>query len=468
MIRSPLSISLRLGLLFAGIAAAVFVATGAYLYLTLSSQMSQRDDNDLLNKAVLIRQLLHGLPAEERLPAHLQEVLGRVIGQDGVLLRVADTNGQVLVDTAPIEMSTPVTGLVPTPIHRAPEAKDIASRVGSGGPTRSLSVLASVGGRNLEVTLRRLRSDRLAILRRYAFDLLGALTAGTLIATLLGFFAVRSGLGPLRGVVIQANTISAQKLNTRLAIDDVPAELRELCIAFNAMLNRLEDGVQRLSSFSADLAHDMRTPVNALMMQSQVALSRERTREEYQTLLASNLEEYERLSRMIENTLFLARADNAQLALNREMLDVQSEVAYILDYFDILAEDKGIAIELDDRNQGILFADPVLVRRALNNLISNAITHTPTGGEIHVLVREDDHWLELSVENTGPGISELDISHVFERYYRGDAARAYGNSTGLGLAIVRAIMTLHDGSAIVATAPNGRTKFSLRFPRVNY
>lgn len=266
------------------------------------------------------------------------------------------------------------------------------------------------------------------------------------------------------GLAATARHINARRLTTRMPVDELPLELRPLSTGFNVMLERLEEGVQRLSGFAADLAHDLRTPVNALMMQTQVALSRARTLDEYQALLASNLEEYERLSRMIENTLFLARADNAQLAVRRDRIDVRAELEHIREYFEMVAEDKQVALGLDDVPSSPLYADPVLLQRAVNNLVSNAIAHTPHGGAVSLGANRDGEWLTIRVTNSGAGIPPEHLGHVFERYYRGDEARAAGSSAGLGLSIVRAIMHLHGGAADVESIPGQRTVFLLRFP----
>jgi len=460
MTARPVSIALRLGLLFAAIAAAVFVAVGAYLYQTLAHQMGGRDDTDLLNKAMLVRQILSAVPERGGLPQLTETTLSRVIGQDGVVLQVATLDGRRLAGP-----DVPIAGAQPpVPLDRDPGTADVAARTDADGAKRILSVLAASGEGLLRVTLVRTRSDRLAILRRYALDLLGALAVGMAAATALGFAAVRHGLRPMHGLAATARDINAHRLTTRVPVDTLPVELRPLSIGFNAMLDRLEEGVQRLSGFAADLAHDLRTPVNALMMQTQVALSRERTPDEYQSLLASNLEEYERLSRMIENTLFLARADNAQLAVRRDRLDVRQELEHIREYFEMVAEDRQIVLSLDDVPPVPLSADPVLLQRAVNNLVSNAIAHTPEGGVVSLGADTDGAWLTIRVANSGAGIPPVHIAHVFERYYRGDDARTTGSSAGLGLAIVRAIMRLHGGTADVESIPGQRTVFLLRFP----
>jgi two-component system heavy metal sensor histidine kinase CusS len=379
------------------------------------------------------------------------------------MLRIVAPSGQALLDT--MGAMPAAAGALRDPVAplREPQPGDIAIAAGPAGVARVLTVLAGADGGVLRVTLARTRSDRLAILKRYAVDLLVALALGTMLATALGFAAVRRGLRPLYGMIARANDISAHRLDRRLETNGMPAELRELGLAFNAMLDRLEEGVQRLSGFAADLAHDLRTPVNALMLQAQVALSRDRPVDEYQALLASTLEEYERLARMIENTLFLARADNAQLALRRDALDVRAELAHIREYFEMLAEDRNVSLTLAETPALTLWADPVLLRRAVNNLVSNAIEHTPAGGVVTLRAERDKEWLALAVSNSGSGIAQAERERVFERYYRADPARAAGSSTGLGLAIVRAIMQLHGGRANVEER-QGDTVFVLRFP----
>jgi len=466
--RTPLSISLRLGVLFAAIAAGVFGVVDAYLYQTLAVQMEERDDADLLNKGLLVRQLLSTLPAGGRMPQEqLQAVLAPVIGQEGVSLHVALPDGRVLVST--VQDEGRLSAYVPVPLTRAPERLDIVEVEGEQSPTHVLDMLADYGGlgarTQVRVLLLRERSDRLAILQRYRIDLLTALGAGILLASALGFWAIRSGLRPLRGMVAKANDIHTHHLNTRLDPASMPAELREMAVAFNDMLDRLEEGVQRLSGFAADLAHDLRTPINALMMQTQVALGQERSIDEYQALLASTQEEYERLSRMIENTLFLARAENAQLAMRRERLDIKRELAHIADYFEMLAEEKNVQLTLGPMPSQPLFADPVLLRRAVNNLMSNAITYTPPGGRVRLEARAEESWITISVSNSGDGVPSFDLERVFDRYYQADPARASGSSVGLGLPIVRVIMHLHGGGAQAEIHPGADTVFSLCFPR---
>jgi two-component system heavy metal sensor histidine kinase CusS len=280
---------------------------------------------------------------------------------------------------------------------------------------------------------------------------------------LLGFAVARRGLAPLGRVTAAAGGISPSQLDQRLDIAKAPAEIADLARAFNHMLDRLQDGYERLSQFSADLAHDLRTPISNLMVQSQVVLARPRSVEEYQVLLASNIEEYERLARMAESMLFLARADNAQIALRREHLDMERELRRIAEYFEGVAEEAGVTLAVDAA--GTLNADPVLLNRALSNLIANAIRYTPRGAVIRVSARpRPDGGYTIQVVNPGAGIAPEHLSRLFDRFYRADSARAGSEAaSGLGLAIVKAVMGLHGGTVHVESGKNQETLFELRF-----
>jgi two-component system heavy metal sensor histidine kinase CusS len=180
-------------------------------------------------------------------------------------------------------------------------------------------------------------------------------------------------------------------------------------------------------------------------------------------LLGSGLEEYERLTRMVESMLFLARADNAQVALGRSALDGKEELQRIAEYFEGIAEDVGV--RLDVEGSATVNADPALFRRAVNNLVSNAIRYTPSGGTVSLHVEQKPTSTLISVSNPGQGIDAEHLPRLFDRFYRVDEARSQSaSSTGLGLAIVASIMKLHGGQAMVSSTPNEMTTFTLLFP----
>jgi two-component system heavy metal sensor histidine kinase CusS len=251
----------------------------------------------------------------------------------------------------------------------------------------------------------------------------------------------------------------------RLDSEAAPLELRQLTHAFNAMLDRLADGYQHLSQFSADLAHEIRTPVGALIGQTQVTLARTREPEEYQQVLESNLEELSRLSHIAENILFLAHADHAALSVEREPIDLREELVRIADYFEGPADERGMrfVVEAD----GMAWVNPMLCRRAINNLVVNAVRYGASDTVVRLRGSQDEEGATVVVENDGAPIPEEQLGRLFDRFYRADAARsAFTESSGLGLAIVKAIMHLHSGTACVVCPAPGVVRFELRFPGV--
>ena len=173
-------------------------------------------------------------------------------------------------------------------------------------------------------------------------------------------------------------------MDDRVPLGTVPAELHDLAKAFNAMLSRLEDSFRRLSDFSSDLAHEMRTPISNLMTQTEVALSRSRSADEYREVLYSSLEEYGRLARMTSDMLFLAKSGDDTPLPRTETVDLATETAELFDFFGALAEERGAALEL--LGQGSVRGDRLMIRRAISNLLSNAIRYTPRGGAVQVRI----------------------------------------------------------------------------------
>lgn len=457
------SITRRLAVLFAVVVMLTLAAVGSYLYRSLASQLEFRDDSELIGKVTQTRHLLEEARSIADIEKTRDAFLNVVFAHEGLIFVLARANGEVLIQN--VQAPTFPPRLKTVPVGREPTVQDISDWQTSRGPLRAIAAQGAIGvagGEALEILLAREGVERVALLADYRFDLIFACIVGGFIASLLGWLTVRRGLEPVSLVAKKANEISSRKLDTRLNIDEAPQELRELTGAFNAMLDRLEDGVRRLSGFSADLAHDLRTPLNSLMLKSQVGLSRPRSADEYRALLESNIEEYERLSRIIESTLFLARADNAQLALKLEDVNVRSTLDKVAEYFSGIAEEAGVRLAVSGDAYAI--ADHTLMERAVSNLVANGIRHTAPGATLRMTASEHEDAVTITVENPGAGIAAEHLDRVFDRYFRIDASRTERTaSAGLGLSIVKAIMNLHEGHAQVAS--DGRTtRFTLVFP----
>ncbi|MDN7849240.1 heavy metal sensor histidine kinase [Burkholderia seminalis] len=465
MSASPASYSLlrRLTLAFAVVAALVFALTGAYLYRSLSAELTRRDDIEISGKLNQFLQLAHASGSTAALradPAVFHEVL---LSHPGVYLGIYDAQDRPLVEHSDVAGNT-LASVITAP-HPAGGAAGPFSCSPSGiGTSRCVYARATLpSGEAIQVALARTATDRQSLLESYRVDIWLAAAVGALLVGALGYAVASRGLRPVESLGRQTSRIEAHNLNARLDARGGPVELRELAMSVNRMLDRLERAFVRLSQFSSDLAHDMRTPLANVISSSQVTLSRARTTEEYETLIDSNIEECERLQRMIENMLFLARTDNARQHLKTAELDAGSELRRLASYFQALADEAGVRIDV--RGEAPVVADATLFRRAVSNLASNALEHAQAASAIELAVSVQGNDAVVEVTNRGAAIPPEQVERIFERFYRIDSSRhGAARNAGLGLAIVKSIMELHRGKVEV-TSRDGRTTFALYFPR---
>lgn len=459
------SLTVRLALLFALATLLTFALVGSYLYYSLARQLENHDDQQLLGKVVLMQHLVGKAASVQSIRQDPHLFMDAGLGHDDLLLLLRSADGAPLLNTRPAAGTLPMLPL--SAVDQLPDHKSrLNLRTSTGLPVRATALWARIdrSGEQVQVIVAHNTSASIAMLASYRSQILGAALAGAGLAALLGYVLLRRGLQPTRLIAQQAHLITAQRLDRGLDVASAPYELQQLVIAFNEMLDRLHDSFQRLSQFSADLAHDLRTPINNLMVQTQVALAQPRSQEEYQGLLESNVEEYERLARMLDNMLFLARADHAHVALSLEDLDCHLELQRIADYFEGVAADSGVRLRIEA--SGSVRADPMLLRRAISNLVANAIRYTASGQTIRLQAIQIDDAAIITVSNPGQQISEAAIPRLFDRFYRADPARSdSASSTGLGLAIVQSIMKLHGGQVELSRSADQLTVFSLRFPQ---
>lgn len=459
------SLTFRLSFLFAMTAIVLLAGTGTFLYHFLHNELMKRDHEELLGKVDLFRHQLSTVDTPRRIMAAPSQFRDVIIGHPHLRLALMDEPGNVLLSSA---NWTPAAELLRNTVASDSTPTDAAIAMPSASyPYHSIAAWGALGDHRssrVRIVLALEADEAQSLLARYRKTLLVTMLLSTIAAASLGFFIARRGLRPLHTMAGTASEISATHLQKRLSVADAPAELKELATAFNAMLGRLHRSFDRLSDFSSDLAHELRTPINNLMGQTQVALSRTRDAEEYRTVLESNLEEHERLARMIRDMLFLAKADNALEPLMTEYVDLRAELDKITEFYQMLADENGLRIVAS--GNGTISADRILVQRAIGNLISNAIRHSPPDGEIRVMVTPTSESVELHVSNQGPGIAGDHMARIFDRFYRADHARGRGDmGSGLGLAIVKSIMELHGGQVGVESQPDQHTTFTLYFAR---
>ncbi|MGV8921363.1 MAG: heavy metal sensor histidine kinase [Pseudomonas sp.] len=455
------SLTLRATLGFALVAMFSVGGAGLYLYESMQQTVMLRSDHAVLARLDHFRKLLRYDLTLEKLQSSPQLFENMLDSEEDIFI-IGEPGKAPVISVNPLHAPLPDMPIASQ--DRALNDADLRSGMSlEGVPLRAASVQVMSGGTEVRLQAAHLMVKEMAMLASMRNRIIAAATLAFVITALLGYALLRRGLRPLRRMAEHAADITPARLDSRLDSHDVPLELHQLSDAFNAMLDRLADGYQRLTQFSADLAHEIRTPIGSLMGHCQVALRQTRSVDEYQALIASNLEELERISRLVESILFLARADEAQAVLERQPLDLEQESQRVAGYFEGLAEERELLIHTT--GSGTVNADPVLLRRALSNLVANAIRYADEGSEILLRVsRHEREWL-IQVENQGPALAATALARLFDRFYRGDASRHQSSdSNGLGLAIVAAIMHLHGGRVEVTQPVEGQIRFTLGFP----
>ncbi len=460
---SPISISLKLTLLYAITSFALLVGSGIYLYRALAHDLKMDDSSFLKDQMHFFRQFIHDRPAEFGELKEKIELENSAGGIPRYFVRILDEKKAVLVESS--GMPVPAAEF---PMFNSQQI-DIENYTQRnwGGRIYLLSSAWVLSGSPEKKWLLELVSDVTAdekILRIYRRKLSVILFGGVVLASLAGIWITRRGLLPLKKMASSVKKISAEHLHERLTRNDWPVELRDLAVAFDGMLKRLEKSFAQISQFSADLAHELRTPINNLMGTTEVLLTKSRAQEEFKELAESNLEEYRKLSRLIDDMLFLARAENTQVLLKKSAFDPLKEIQTVKEFYDALAEEKGIRISCEGNRQ--ILGDPLLFKRALTNLVSNAVKYTPKDGEITIQVRKkSDEVTAVTVHDTGTGINAEDLPRIFDRFFRADQSRSHDpGGTGLGLSIVKSIMELHAGSIEVQSHQGQGTTVTLIFP----
>ena len=292
-------------------------------------------------------------------------------------------------------------------------------------------------------------------------------SAGMLVLfPVIGYSIARQGIRPVEEIAATARRITSSHLGERIAAEGYPYELESLAVTFNNMLDGLEDSFERISRFSADIAHDLRTPVNNIRGEAEVALARARTIDEYRDALESSLEEAVRLSELISNLLFLARTESPLTHLRLESTDVTELLDGVREYYDASAADAGVALISASGHEAVLAElDRTLMQRAVGNLVSNAIAHTPEGGTVALKTHHDASSVSIEVIDTGTGIPPEALPRVFDRFFRVDPSRSQvSGGTGLGLSIVQGIIQLHGGHVEIASKPGSGTRVTIRMP----
>jgi two-component system, OmpR family, sensor kinase len=448
-----LPIRTRLTLVSAVMIAIVLAAAGAFLYLRLRSDLVQAVDDGLRSRADALLGT-NGVLVAPATPTLIEsdEAFAQVIGPGGNVL--SSSGG---IDDAPLVAGDPTVASTPTFVDA-----DVRTNEGELIPARIL-VVDGGGGRMLLVGAS--LDDRNEALARLAAAM--AIGGPVALAAAVGviWLVVGAALRPVESMRAEASAISASEPGRRLPVPDTGDEIARLGESLNAMLERLEEAIERERRFVDDASHELRTPLSNLRAEIDLALRRSRTADELERALTSAAEETDRLSRLAEDLLVLARADRGRLPVRRERVGVGEVVGSAVSPFAVRAAERDVTIEVavDDDLRADL--DVVRIRQALGNLVDNAIRQTPPSGTVTVRAARENGALRLEVRDSGPGFPETFLPVAFEPFARPDPGRSRPEGgTGLGLAIVRAVAEAHGGSAEASNPNDGGAVVVLTIP----
>ncbi len=456
----PHSLSVRLVLLFTVSTAIVFLLLGAILQQMLRIEFTQRDTDELEARVKVVVHHFSEIGGPQDLAANIPRFADVAIEQARVQIGLLQQELWLLRPKDSVIGIVTRVGVGRLVGHGALEYVGeqgrrwwlvaVAHRWADTGAAPVYAVIA------IDVT------DATNVQEHFRTALWLSGLAGIMLMATLAWWAARRGLAPLGWVATEAERVTAQRLGQALSMEDAPTEVRGMVSSINRMLERLGESFNSLEQFSADIAHELRTPVNSLLLQTQVTLARERSTDEYREALHASLEELEHLHRMVSDMLFIARAERDMTRIARVPVHLGREVEEVVEYFEPLVAERGQEITVS--GDATVTGDRVMIRRAITNLLSNAVRYAPPASPIAVRITARADAVFLAVENRCEPISEHELARLFDRFVRrGDEPGAAAEGTGLGLAIVRSIMTLHGGRAS-AHARTGGVVFELEWP----
>lgn len=449
------SLTTRLSLIFAGVMMSVWLLSSVLLVAALGSYFRNQDQVLLTGKLELASELLESeIHAGKLNPEALSRKLGdAMVGHNGLYLSVRTSEGNILAEY--LSPGFPVPGELFTNKIHSPDALQTVEEEGFRYNVMVRKISAEKAGRRHDVLITAaydtgLHDEFLSQLKRWLMWFNGALI---FISVFLGWLATKIGLKPLNEINRLTSAITVNNLSERLPSRHLPAELLTTVSEFNNMLERLENSFRRLSEFSSDIAHELRTPVSNLMMQTQVALSRERDAESYREVLFSNLEELGRLARMSSDMLFLAKSENGLMTLEKQNVALRTELDELIEFYEPLAGESGKTFLID--GQATVSGDSLMLRRAFSNLLTNAIKYSPDNVTVQVTIREEAGQASVSLSNPTRDMTQEKLGRLFDRFYRGDASRKHtSDGAGLGLSITRSIILAHQGELNVNQSGN--------------
>ncbi len=444
--RQRWSLAARLTVWNSALAIVLISTVTAYSYWVLTSNLDREDD--------------------EFLTSRLSEIAARLRNDPDALLAIETAWREDTAEPPPLHILVRVLAPDGTPVAAMRGSEDVPWPPPFRGSleTGEWRLLAqNTDSFMLQAALDRRQES--AFLWRYRRQLYMVLFIATVACIAGGVLLARHGLSPLRELSSVAAGIGVHRLGERLDPSKYASELEQVASTFNGMLDRLQESFEQLNRFSGDIAHELRTPLHNLRGEIEVTLSKGRSEDEYRDALGSCLEETVQLSSLIDSLLFLAQSERPHLALRKETLKLDDELKTIQEFYSAAAEEAGVRFIVASQPGLQITADRTLFQRAIGNLITNALNHTPSSGQLEIRGEENATSTVVRVSDTGVGIPPDQLPHVFDRLFRGDSPGTISTAGhGLGLSIVKTIVELHGGQVSIHSTRHQGTTIETAWP----
>ncbi|OPY66759.1 MAG: Sensor kinase CusS [Syntrophorhabdus sp. PtaU1.Bin002] len=460
-----LPIKWKLTLWYGGILSVILVvfASGVYIYFRNSLQKSIdakiRSIGEVLSSSITET---HNTSIFGNFERYLENVLGRK--PKGKFIQIMDSSGRIGAKMSDIEGETLPTSF--STLESALRGEIVYETIERVTPRIRMVTIPIAENKKVSsvVQVGTSLEDFDETMRKLLIIMIISIPTSISVTIVVGYFMAKKALRPVDQIRRAAVKISSSNLDEKIDIVGRRDELGRLAETFNAMIGRLKDAFQRVNQFSIDVSHELKTPLTILKGATEVALRKEREKEDYKGLLKSNLEEIDRMSRIIDDLLLLSKADAKEITLNLEEIALRDLIMGVCMDMKIFADKKGIEIDVGDLEDVRLKGDELKIRRMLWNIVENGIKYTENGGKIFISSYVNDGYARIDVKDSGAGISEEDIRFIFDRFYRADRSRRRESGSGLGLSISKWIAEAHGGNIEVKSWPGQGSLFSMKLP----
>ncbi|MCS7281317.1 MAG: ATP-binding protein [Desulfobacterota bacterium] len=460
-----LPIKWKLALWYGSILGLVLIAFSVWVYVYYKTSLEQSIDRKLKSIADVLSSSIVDTSAPTifgNFESYLENIFGRK--PKGKVIQILDASGKIGAQMSDLETQTlPISY---KSLEKALSGIATYETIGEKGSRLRIITLPIIeNGKVVSIVqVGTSLEDYYESLSKLIVVMAISIPSALIFTLIGGYFLAKKSLRPVDQIRKAAIKISSSNLDEKIDVGGRRDELGKLAETFNEMIERLRDSFQRINQFSLDVSHELKTPLAIMKGETEVALRKERDKEEYQRILRSNLEEIDRMTKIIDDLLFLSKAETNNLPLVKEPVALHDLITDVCLDMKSYAEEKGVNLEIGYLEDVSILGDELKLRRMLVNIIDNGIKYTNPGGKVEVTSYVENGYARIDVKDTGIGISETDIKYIFDRFYRADKSRRRESGTGLGLSISKWIAEAHNGMIEVKSTPRLGSTFSVRLP----